>query len=544
MAYINKINVGGVLYDVQDLEASTAVPQIKQMISNAESSPATAAHAAGSYLIYNNTLYRASAAIAIGDTLTVGTNIDEVTDGLAEDVAELSGEVTDLKSAVEQTQNIIDTKAPAIYETISAPMASFRDGADDMPLKQCVVQIEPVQEGDGDPSPENIRPISGWTGATVTRAGLNLFGGMLMRDGVQHCIQAAVDHPDEKYITFGAAAAAVPGGFTALCGLTGRFKENTAYTFILTISKNSGTGSNMRIWYTDGTGVNIPQVSAPDTKETIIFVTSANKTVYRFGKTNSSGATSLYYNESGIFEGNLTAEDFVPYNGDSYPVTFPAEAGTVYRGYIDLVNGKLVVDALLRSLNSFSWSYYASAGYFRTPALTTSSGEPIAAEAYLAQKTISSSSPDLTCGRQSGGNRLAIKDSKYNGDVTEWLTAVGDTNVLIPLDTPIEYAINPTKISTLFGVNNIFADAGPVSVEYPADTKLYIDGQNRATRSLIAGIESDMTASKAYSAGDLLIVSDTLYKAASPIANGETLTPGTNVTATTVAEQLLLLANA
>lgn len=101
MPYINKINVGGVLYDVQDLEASTAVPQIKQMISNVESSPATAAHAAGSYLIYNNTLYRASADIAVGDTLTVGTNIAAVSGGLA-------GDVADLKSALDfRTQNII-----------------------------------------------------------------------------------------------------------------------------------------------------------------------------------------------------------------------------------------------------------------------------------------------------------------------------------------------------------------------------------------------------------------------------------------------------
>lgn len=94
MPYINKINVGGVLYDVQDLEASTAVPQIKQMISNVESSPATAAHAAGSYLIYNNTLYRASADIAVGDALTVGTNIAAVSGGLA-------GDVADLKSALD-----------------------------------------------------------------------------------------------------------------------------------------------------------------------------------------------------------------------------------------------------------------------------------------------------------------------------------------------------------------------------------------------------------------------------------------------------------
>ena len=41
-----------------------------------ETSPATAAHAIGSYLYYNDITYKAKTAIAIGDTLTVGTNIE------------------------------------------------------------------------------------------------------------------------------------------------------------------------------------------------------------------------------------------------------------------------------------------------------------------------------------------------------------------------------------------------------------------------------------------------------------------------------------
>lgn len=35
-------------------------------------------------------------------------------------------------------------------------------------LSKLLIQINPVQEGTGDPSPENIRPISGRTGLTVT----------------------------------------------------------------------------------------------------------------------------------------------------------------------------------------------------------------------------------------------------------------------------------------------------------------------------------------------------------------------------------------
>lgn len=41
-----------------------------------ETSVATSAHAVDTFLIYNKTLYRVIAPIAVGDTLTVGTNID------------------------------------------------------------------------------------------------------------------------------------------------------------------------------------------------------------------------------------------------------------------------------------------------------------------------------------------------------------------------------------------------------------------------------------------------------------------------------------
>lgn len=48
-------------------------------------------------------------------------------------------------------------------------IASFSDGAD-APLKELKVAIEPQQEGSGDPSPTNIRPISGWDEVNITVA--------------------------------------------------------------------------------------------------------------------------------------------------------------------------------------------------------------------------------------------------------------------------------------------------------------------------------------------------------------------------------------
>lgn len=59
-------------------------------------------------------------------------------------------------------------------DTASGTIASFTDGADDVEVKSLTVHIEPVQAGSGDPSPDNVRPISGWTGANISHSGADM----------------------------------------------------------------------------------------------------------------------------------------------------------------------------------------------------------------------------------------------------------------------------------------------------------------------------------------------------------------------------------
>lgn len=63
----------------------------------------------------------------------------------------------------------INTLASAteITGTASGSIASFDDGST-LPLKDLQVSIEPIQSGSGEPSPSNVRPISGWTECNVT----------------------------------------------------------------------------------------------------------------------------------------------------------------------------------------------------------------------------------------------------------------------------------------------------------------------------------------------------------------------------------------
>ena len=64
-------------------------------------------------------------------------------------------------------QSLANQYGAYIVKSASGDIASFNDGADDIPMKSLKVAIIPKQSGSGDPSPDNVRPITGWTDADV-----------------------------------------------------------------------------------------------------------------------------------------------------------------------------------------------------------------------------------------------------------------------------------------------------------------------------------------------------------------------------------------
>ena len=81
----------GTVYYIYDSEAvldasdvslgSGTVEDLAGSVAVIETSPATATHAVGDYIVWNGKLYEVTTAIAVGETLTVGTNISATTVG-------------------------------------------------------------------------------------------------------------------------------------------------------------------------------------------------------------------------------------------------------------------------------------------------------------------------------------------------------------------------------------------------------------------------------------------------------------------------------
>ena len=199
------------------------------------------------------------------------------------------------------------------------------------------------------------------------------------------------------------------------------------------------------------------------------------------------------------------------------------------------------------AFGSLSWIYtpwtvdylYASvAGRSITGFNLLTSAYPVATTTQIAQmgdKKIVGSTTD---------DKVYLRDSSFS-DAASFKSAMGDVQLVFELAEPIVYYIdNVELVKTLYGLNNIWADTGDISLTYRADPATYTAEQIQTMlNAMVAPVEATTTASKAYSVNDFLILNNTLYKVVSPIANGGTITPNTNVTATTVGAQLTAILN-
>ena len=173
----------------------------------------------------------------------------------------------------------------------------------------------------------------------------------------------------------------------------------------------------------------------------------------------------------------------------NYPISWQTQAGTVYGGTLDVVSGTLTVDKLFAEFAEDKYTLTYNSAYTNTYGygnselgeLITPNTGAVVTKAICNMlpsiaRNVASSTPGIF--QYHGTNnqvRLTFpRESAY--DAPSKIYALGVTAV-IPLKEPAVYQLTPTEIKTLLGGNTIFTDAGSVSVDYIADTKLYIDGK-------------------------------------------------------------------
>lgn len=243
-----------------------------------------------------------------------------------------------------------------------------------------------------------------------------------------------------------------------------------------------------------------------------------------------------------------TATPYVPYTGQTYPIAFPTEAGTVYGAYVDVTGGELVVDRAMVDLGTLNWVKNANSryGYAGTHTPQKRSGiTNIICDTLKTSTSSSASSMEAYSikGRSYDSLLFArIEDDMTQTQFMEWMNG---KYAVYELAEPIHYPLTPTEIKTLLGINNIWSNTGDTSVEYfMPDVSWYVEKKLKAFQSVLAGVEDSAVASKNYSTNTYLIFNDDIYRVTKTITAGETIEEGVNVTKTTVAEQLMALAQA
>ena len=343
-----------------------------------------------------------------------------------------------------------------------------------------------VEEGDSATAYEpysNICPISGWDDTNVTVVGKNLLGGLPLANAIVNAGGTLDTVNKTVSFTHGNSQVNILENI--------KLKDNTKYTFILTYS-NSGDNNCLSLYYTNsGYRYPINLNNSSDTKTTIVYTTSAitiDKLVLGWGV---DANTKIYYEESGLFEGELTTQDFVPYNGHTYNVEFTDGTNplTVYGGTLDVVSGLLRVNRASVDLGTLSWTYASTQKVFYdnlpTNALNVTNKDGVC-EVY--KPTIQQTMDMSTWSRLSNGEfvfaqslkssyrcAVAIKDLNYT-DTAAFKSSVNGMKIVYPLATPQTIQLTPTQVNSLLGINNIWADTGSIkSAEFIKDATTVIN---------------------------------------------------------------------
>lgn len=429
------------------------------------------------------------------DTLTLNANIPSNVSDLTNDSGYITGITSsDVTTALGYTpsnvellnnyrtiteQNEIDDAQDERFNTVeqattattisSAIITTFDASAADMPLKELTVNIEPVQTGSGDPSPDNVRPFTGWTGCKLHRTGISLIGG-------------------DAFV--GYAFAKTDSGYELTYGGSGVSQRGSAYADITGLPAGLYTLQFINYTCPDGGAVTFRFRSPGGSWTTFTIIGGSAFGRRSFTMPANAAQIQFYFSPNTASVGDkLTADDVVlmreeddetpePYKGNTYDITFPSpDPGTVYGGTLDVMSGKLSVNfasLTLPNADSIRDSTADGTGKwvrYSMPQNTSVNDDTVNA---IGEKL-------KGINRSSTEYRAAWTMQTYTGGANNYLavfvpadytleqidTAIADSQIVYKLNIPIIYDLSDApEITTLLGENNIWADCGNVTVIY------------------------------------------------------------------------------
>ena len=319
-------------------------------------------------------------------------------------------------------------------------------------IKECKIHFMPVQQGDGDPTPDNIVPVTGWTGIDVYQAFVEYPITPIVNTTTGYGVKWVVDK--DGLMTAYGTPTAYTGASLGMIDVNG---DETLYG-VITGSLNNVTFNKPTLLDSNGHSINY---SAGDG----ILISGLDLSLY-----NDVKRIRVALKRSGnvFMSGSCNAiiwKDKKP-TISTTSIDWTDIAGTIYGGYVDLISGKLVVTQIIIK---DKWGNWEQSGVLDNHVRKTHDFQYTVKGGSASQYCLSnvtsnyvwSNSQDTAHYYVSSTGRLAYMILPTDFDENT------DVEVVGTLVEPITYQLTPQQLTTLRGINNIWSSAnGEVEIKY------------------------------------------------------------------------------
>ena len=401
----------------------------------------------------------------------------------------------------------IVNSAPHKESVASTPVATFNTDIV-APLASTVVDIVPVQSGSGDPSFDNIRPITGWTGANVYRQGKNLMPTTLW-DGFSYYGTVNVGTIVTPTVSSIQLTETQPGVFSVT--LTSQkhltfmipVEPNNYYRMKYTVSSTGDVWLARGFMAANGEILSKATSTALDVNTTLHPTNAKTAYYYIVFFNGTTPNATITWTEPQVEHGDAAATAYEPYSKTTYPISWQTEAGTVYKGVLNVLTGQLditwygfVVTSITGTTASTShWSllshgkqsapydqyYYGviqiqvTGGLIPYEDNTPNNGSSNGLCSYGRWRVDGDDSINewrANARYSSAKHYIRIVITRQPQDVTvafanDLLSSLSiPLTVIYRLKTPISVQLTTQEVLAFTGQNNVWADTGNVALDY------------------------------------------------------------------------------
>jgi len=288
------------------------------------------------------------------------------------------------------------------------------------------------------------------------------------------------------------------------------------------------------------------------------FTTPSNCYIIRFN--NATNDVTTYNNDICINISSSKNGTYEPYKETicNLPISkyFPNGMRSAGSAYDELSRDKATTRIVSVDLGSLSWNY-ASQGFMFSSDLANDAVKPSASSAVgniVCSVLESAPSASIYSGSYGIGihtnGEIRVRYDNMPTNPTDFQRDMSGVSMFYEIANPAEVPINPPLELSFPTVNGGTEELLPVNGSAPVTSPIKRDVnylyEFNAVDNIIAlcnciAQEETSPTTHAYSSGDYLMYNYQLYRVTSSISVGGTLTVGTNITATTVMDELLSL---